>query len=456
MTLDASPPPADAASEARIVTSEPEAGGADRGRRGLAISIVNWWLIIAAGIVFFLLMVFAGLNIGAALLGFAGITSVVWLVGSLERPQQAAVSVGAGRIGRWPDSGLRTGLDAIDQPCVLVDATGITRHVNPEGVVRFAGLRTGFPLSFGLRTTVVLDAFTRLAAGGGPETVEWTERVPTERWFRAVLTPIRLPIVRETDPGPAPDFVLLRIIDRTEAYLVERMRVDFIANASHELRTPLASLIGFVETLQGPARDDPNARAKFLAIMLDQANRMKRLIDDLLSLSRVEMKAHVRPDTPLDLAVTCRHVVDALGPVAAEAGVSIETDITSEAAVVLGDRDELVQVISNLIENAIKYGGEARRVRLGLRRESLPQRGAQVVIEVQDWGPGIAIEHVPRLTERFYRAGNAQSREKKGTGLGLAIVKHILARHRGQLKIDSEVGRGSTFQVRLEAAATSV
>lgn len=453
MSIDAAPPPTDAAAAPRGAEAarRPDADPGDR--RGLAIAITSWWLIIAAALVFIVLIVFGGLHAGAGLLGFIAMAAVVWLVGSLERPQQASPAIGAGRMGRWPDTGLRIGLDAIDQPCVLVDTTGITRHVNPEGVVRFAGLRPGAPLSFGLRTMVVLDAFARLAAGGGPETVEWTERVPSERWFRAVLTPIHLPTATRDPAGGPPDFVLLRIVDRTEAHLVERMRVDFIANASHELRTPLASLIGFVETLQGPAREDPVARARFLAIMLDQASRMKRLIDDLLSLSRVEMKVHLRPDTPLDMAVVCRSVIDALAPVAAEAGVAIETDIAADAAMVLGDRDELVQVISNLIENAIKYGGDARRVRLGLRRDRAPGRGDQVVVEVEDWGPGIAAEHVPRLTERFYRAGNAQSREKKGTGLGLAIVKHILARHRGQLKIDSEVGRGSIFQVRLDAAA---
>jgi two-component system phosphate regulon sensor histidine kinase PhoR len=415
---------------------------------------LDGWLVATVIAIFIALTIGAGLDWRWAGLGAAGILSVAWLTASRDRAAVAVTRpVGPGRVGRWPDSGLRVGLDAIDQPCILVDTDGTTRHANPAAVLRFGGLRSGDPLSFGLRVTVVLDAVARLAAGSETdvETADWTERVPMERWYRAVLTPIRLPTTRTDGRPPRPDFVLIRIIDRTEAYLVERMRVDFVANASHELRTPLASLIGFVETLRGPARDDANARERFLAIMLDQANRMKRLIDDLLSLSRVEMRAHVRPDTAVDLASIARHVADALGPLAREAEVQVELEIPSRPIMVLGDRDELVQVVSNLLENAIKYGGTAKRVRLGLRQDASSPREA--VLEVQDWGPGIAREHLPRLTERFYRADALSSREKKGTGLGLAIVKHIVTRHRGHLKIDSELGKGAIFQVRLDVSS---
>jgi two-component system, OmpR family, phosphate regulon sensor histidine kinase PhoR len=227
------------------------------------------------------------------------------------------------------------------------------------------------------------------------------------------------------------------------------MRVDFVANASHELRTPLASLTGFIETLQGPAKNDPNAREQFLGIMLDQARRMKRLIDDLLSLSRIEMRAHVVPDTEVDLTAIVRHVIDALAPVAIENEVDVRLTVPSTPVILPGDRDELVQVASNLIENAIKYGADGKRVDVTIEPDANAQGAPGMILSVRDFGPGIAAEHLPRLTERFYRVDVKESRERKGTGLGLAIVKHIVQRHRGRLSVESVVGQGATFQVRL-------
>ena len=220
------------------------------------------------------------------------------------------------------------------------------------------------------------------------------------------------------------------------------MRADFIANASHELRTPLASLLGFIDTLQGPAKDDPRAREKFLAIMRDQGRRMARLIDDLLSLSRIEQKQHVRPSAAVDLSLAVRHVTDTLAPMAKELGVEIVLDL-EEGVVVTGDRDELVRVAENLIENAIKYGSRGEgddRIEVTVGRNA-----KEGWLAVRDYGCGIAGEHIPRLTERFYRVDAGQSRAKNGTGLGLAIVKHILARHRGRLTVSSKLAKGSTF-----------
>jgi two-component system, OmpR family, phosphate regulon sensor histidine kinase PhoR len=230
------------------------------------------------------------------------------------------------------------------------------------------------------------------------------------------------------------------------------MRADFIANASHELRTPLASLRGFVETLQGPARDDPKARERFLGLMAQQASRMTRLIDDLLSLSRAEMRVHLPPRGIVELNETCGFVVQTLEPVAQAARCTVTLERLPTPALIQGEREEIVQVLQNLLHNAIKYGTEGGKVDMAIVR--VAEAGTprtRLGIAITDNGPGIAPEHLPRLTERFYRASVANSRDKGGTGLGLAIVKHIVNRHRGDLKIQSVLGVGSTFQVTFDA-----
>jgi two-component system phosphate regulon sensor histidine kinase PhoR len=215
------------------------------------------------------------------------------------------------------------------------------------------------------------------------------------------------------------------------------------------LRTPLAALSGFIDTLLGPARDDPGARARFLAIMKTQADRMARLIDDLLSLSRVELTEHMHPETPVDLVPIVRQVVDGLQTLAQDRNVEIKIAQSSEPMVVAGDRDELTRVFENLAENALKYGAGGKRVDIGFSERISADGAAETLVAVRDYGPGIAAEHIPRLTERFYRVDVSQSRAEGGTGLGLALVKHILNRHRGKLTIESETGHGATFTVRL-------
>ncbi|MBN9061127.1 MAG: two-component sensor histidine kinase, partial [Rhizobiales bacterium] len=243
---------------------------------------------------------------------------------------------------------------------------------------------------------------------------------------------------------------LLLFRDRTSELAAERMRTDFVANASHELRTPLASLIGFIETLQGAARNDANAREKFLGVMGDQARRMARLIDDLLSLSRIEMSRHLPPSTPVAIDGVVREAVDGLRMVAMDRGARLEASIAGGPWTVAGDRDELYRVIENLAENALKYGREGGRAEILVRPSAQPLgEGRAVEIVVRDDGVGIAPQHLPRLTERFYRADVRESRQKGGTGLGLALVKHIVGRHRGRLDIASELGKGSTFTVTL-------
>ncbi len=236
--------------------------------------------------------------------------------------------------------------------------------------------------------------------------------------------------------------MLMTFHDQTPLRRVEEMRVDFVANASHELRTPLAALSGFIDTLQGPAKEDAGARERFLGIMRTQATRMARLIDDLLSLSRIELSAHVRPSDPIDLTPLLHQVVDGLEPLAHERGVVVSVDIPELPVVVPGDRDELLRLFENLIENGLKYGAAGGKVDVALTDVSASESLKEVRVMVKDYGPGIAPEHLPRLTERFYRVDVGDSRAQGGTGLGLSLVKHILNRHRGRLMIESVPGQG--------------
>lgn len=325
-------------------------------------------------------------------------------------------------------------LETAPDPLVIVDGRGHVSEANGAARKLFPGLQNGRPFAFAIRNPAVLDALAAVLAGDTVRETEWDERRPIERTYH----------VRIAALGGQSARALLAFRDLSEARRIEAMRVDFIANASHELRTPLASVLGFIETLQGPAKDDAAARARFLAIMQTQAQRMARLIDDLLSLSRVEMREHQTPSERLDLGPLAQQIVDGLKPLAADRGVKLELDLPSGPVFVPGDRDELLRAIENLVENAIKYGASGGRAQV-----SLGTLRAEAVLSVQDWGPGIAPEHLPRLTERFYRADVSESRDKGGTGLGLALVKHIAAHHRGRLSVDSRKNEGATFKLTL-------
>lgn len=342
----------------------------------------------------------------------------------------------------------RTAVDAIADPMTVIDAGGRLLHANGALQELFPKAADGVPLSHVVRSPDLLDAVDEVRRGGGRISVAFEDRVPVRRKLIAVVTSLGA----EADRSGAAVAIVMR--DVSEEERLAQMRADFIANASHELRTPLASLRGFVETLQGPAREDTAARDRFLPIMALQAERMTRLIDDLLSLSRIEMRVHVPPRGEVDLLEVAQFVVQALEPVAAAADVQLQIEGAAQPRMVRGDRDELVQVVQNLVHNAIKYGraGGHVTVRLGDDATASPRR-PRVLLAVEDNGPGIAPEHLPRLTERFYRINALVSREKGGTGLGLAIVKNILNRHRGELRIQSEVGRGSTFMVSLDELA---
>ncbi len=332
-------------------------------------------------------------------------------------------------------------IDALPEAVIVVGPADRILAVNAPARALFPTLRPDDLLVRSLRAPDVLDAVKRARLSSHAERVTWLERVPVERSFEIHVVPL------QGVQGEAS--LVLSLRDLTEARRVERMRVDFVANASHELRTPLASLLGFIETLQGPARDDTDARVRFLGIMREQAQRMTRLVDDLLSLSRIEQHLHLPPQTKVDLVAILRHIADTLAPLARDNDVVLEVE-APPAVLVMGDRDELLRVVENLVENAIKYGtcdrvdGRPASVEIRLAADD-----EQCILSVIDHGPGIAPEHIPRLTERFYRVDARKSRAKGGTGLGLAIVKHIVARHRGRLAIESTPGEGSTFTVYL-------
>jgi two-component system phosphate regulon sensor histidine kinase PhoR len=299
-----------------------------------------------------------------------------------------------------------------------------------------------------LRHPGMRAAIDRAFQSGARQTAELSVPVPVPREVHATVILMEPPL-----PDGARAIVVLS--DRTRERALERMRTDFIANASHELRTPLASLVGFIETLQGPAADDPPAQRRFLAIMAEQAGRMNRLIDDLMSLSRIEMNEHQPPLDRVDLAALASRVVAGFEPAAATRRVVLDLQVSTELPLAVADADQVAQVLQNLVDNALKYGREGGCVQVELAPAPAGGRWPArpgVLLSVRDDGPGIPKQHVPRLTERFYRVDAGRSRRAGGTGLGLAIVKHIVNRHRGLLAIDSEEGKGALFSVWLPAA----
>ena len=402
---------------------------------GRAVLMVAAVLLVAAGVIG---QFWPILGTAVALLALAGL-GVRLLLPSREVVEDTRRTA--------PDAGdvhltaiLEAMADALDIPAVLLHADGTVVTQNAAAERCFGPLEEGLHVSARWRSPNILDMIRETVATGQPNRVEYFERMPSERVYITRIAPIVLP----NSVMPGQPIYILSFKDISELRRLDRMRSDFVANASHELRTPLASLRGFLETLQGPARNDPKAQERFIGIMLDQANRMSRLVDDLLSLSRLEMKAHLAPEDQVDLSALLGHVRDSLQPLAEEMGVEIHLALPESPALVQGDRDELVQVFENLISNACKYGQEGKRV--DVVAKSPP--GQPVEVSVIDYGPGIPVEHVPRLTERFYRVSVADSRSKKGTGLGLAIVKHILTRHRARLIIRSEPGERTEFTVR--------
>lgn len=408
----------------------------------------KWFVASSLGLIA-VFVVLAGLDWRAGLIGGLISALVAALIpdSSGSTPDQSLVALRASVQAR--NASFNDILQALPHPAVLLTSSGMVIGYNASARGHWDNLRRSSHISSAIRQPVLLDAVAAVSAGAKPSTVNYTDRVPVERRIEATVA--LLETSHRADPeGPA---ILVSLRDLSEQERLNQMRADFVANASHELRTPLASLLGFIETLQGPARQDKDAQERFLAIMATQAQRMTRLIDDLLSLSRVEMNVHLQPTELVDLCDTIGHVAEALSPVAKEAGIKLTTSLPKVKTIVRGDRDELVQLMQNLVQNAIKYGRKKGRIEVALTH--IPGNGDKrnrVSIAVKDDGQGIAPDHLPRLTERFYRVDVTSSREKGGTGLGLAIVKHIVMRHKGDLQITSELGKGSTFTVVLDEA----
>lgn len=326
--------------------------------------------------------------------------------------------------------------EAIGDPLILCNSVGTVLTANRAASAAFGPFTTGDLVALRFRTPEMQSLIEAALAGTPSPAIEHAERVPIERSFKVSATMV----------GGDGMFALF-FRDQSETRRIDRMRADFIANASHELRTPLASISGFIETLAGPAKNDAQARERFLAIMQGQTARMARLIDDLLSLSRLEMKPLASAETRVDLADLARQVTMSLGQLIADHGMALSIDLKDEPVPIMASPDEIMQVLENLIENACKYGQSGKRLDISVSIE-----GEEAALTVRDYGQGIPTEHIPRLTERFYRVDMESSRAQKGTGLGLAIVKHILSRHRGRLTIRSAPGEGASFTIHLPLA----
>lgn len=343
-------------------------------------------------------------------------------------------------------------IEGMPEPILIVDGDGRIVSGNTALVRAFGPAEPRKHVANVLRAPAVLEALDAVLVGAAPRSTEFTVLSSPEQSYEAHVSGAGA-------PGRKPELAMILLQDITKAKRIEDMRADFVANASHELRTPLASLTGFIDTLKGPAKDDAAARDRFLGIMAEQAGRMRRLIDDLLSLSRIELNEHIKPLGQVNLGDVAEEVSSALMPQAARQEMTLTVEEPATMPHAAGDREEVVQVVTNLVDNAIKYGrrGGKVRIELGMKRAEPGEPGPSpaVYLSVKDDGEGIPREHLPRLTERFYRVDVRRSREVGGTGLGLAIVKHIVNRHRGRLAVESKIGEGSTFSVFLPLATVT-
>ena len=428
--------------------------------------------------------------LGVAALSWLGLTvinaaAIYWLLGDLLHTKQDMEQMARGeeitpvsartRIGREmaqalqrleresrlrtdrmvsDHDGLEHALNALPGPVILLNARQTVVRVNRAAKSLLGDALEGRDLAAVLRNPDVIAALDTAAQSDSGQDVAFTLQSPVQRYFSAHIEPL-------TQPAADGTAIVLALVDVTAARRSDQMRADFIANASHEIRTPLATLSGFIETLRGPAKDDSEARERFLTIMSQHAERMTRLVEDLLSLSRIEMNEHTTPTDQLDLKELLASVTDSLQWRAKERAVTIDSDIEAALPPLLGEASELAQLFQNLIDNAIKYGRENGSVHICAWRDTSGRDGSgtmgnrgnrgntgDILVTIRDEGEGIAREHLPRLTERFYRIDTARSRELGGTGLGLAIVKHIANRHRATLTIESEPGQGSIFSLR--------
>jgi two-component system phosphate regulon sensor histidine kinase PhoR len=418
----------------------PDMAGAEQaaaGRKSVIASRLAAVLPVVAGasVVCVVLTLLLG---GSIFLALAAIAAILAIAAFLP-------AAGAGGRKMIPEETVTSGINrlsairlasAISDPLVIFTGKYEIVYENDAAKAAFGELPPGRDLRTVFRMPSMIRLINEVVSQERSMTADMSERVPVERSYRVIADPV----------GEGTGLFILMFKDQSEARRIDRMRSDFIANASHELRTPLASVAGFIETLRGPAKEDPKARAQFLEIMQEQTSRMSRLIDDLLSLSRVEMKPNLVPGQVVDLRSVLDSVVESLAHLANGLNVELEREYDQGDFVVAGDKDELFQVFQNLIENACKYGHQGKRIIVFLRRKPVDD-GTVFMAGVKDFGPGIPQEHLPRITERFYRVDVDHSRAKKGTGLGLSIVKHIVTRHNAELTMESEPGEGSTFTV---------
>jgi two-component system phosphate regulon sensor histidine kinase PhoR len=396
-------------------------------------------ILLAAGLALAVLVVFGELPLARAAAVFVCIGAaalVPWRLHNVVASREDVRSVNP-----VETAAVSAVVAGMPDPAVLLDRAGRVLHLNAAAAQLAPALRKNELAQFALRSPEIITALREAIATTEPRRTTYLDHVPVDRWMELIITPVPVPTLF----GGTDKCMLMTFHDQTPLRRVEEMRADFVANASHELRTPLAALSGFIDTLQGPAKDDAKARERFLGIMHAQATRMARLIDDLLSLSRVELSAHVRPDTSVDIVPIIRQVADGLEALARERQVVIEIELPDSPVAIAGDREELLRLFENLIENALKYGASGGKVMVSLTSATSGEGAPEIRVMVRDFGPGIAPEHLPRLTERFYRVDVGDSRAQGGTGLGLSLVKHILNRHRGRLLIESVPKKGAAF-----------
>ncbi len=342
-------------------------------------------------------------------------------------------------------------LDSVPAAVMVVDGKRRVLCANRAALDMFGNATVGRDLALSMRHPNVLDGIDAVLMGAAEKTGEISLPVPVSR---SLSFRIERLLHAPHEDGSVATVVLN---DVTAARKAEEMRADFVANVSHELRSPLTALLGFIETLRGPASDDTDARIRFLDIMHREAQRMSRLIEDLLSLTRVEINEHVPPRKSVSVTAVLRNVIEVLEPQALDQEINLIDEVPDTLPDAIADADQLNQVFRNLIENAMKYAGPGKPVRIVAEQiDRIPGTGAPgLSVTVIDQGPGIAKEMIPRLTERFFRVDKARSNVNAtgigSTGLGLAIVKHIISRHRGHLAVDSQIGRGSRFTVYLPA-----
>ena len=346
------------------------------------------------------------------------------------------------------ESAKRT-LDALPAPLLLLNARRRVVVANATAQSVLGNTLVDRDLALAMRHPEALDAANQVIRGHA----EQAEAVVTLSGKTRRHYQVEVLALPEDSPWPAKAIFALH--DISTLFEAEEIHAAFVANVSHELRSPLSSLVGFIETLRTTAKDDEEARERFLEIMSEEAARMTRLINDLLSLSRVEAKEHIRPSDPVDMMAVIEKVKKAVASRAEARSIALDLQLGTHLPYIEGDEDQLTEVMHNLIDNAIKYGREDSIVDVTMElMEDLPGTpGAHILISVGNQGEGVAPEHIPRLTERFYRVDKGRSRAMGGTGLGLAIVKHIVNRHRGRLTISSDLGKGSVFTVLLPVEA---